>query len=593
MFVSCAAALLLVLALLTRAFLAMEYREAKARADAQRQESVRLALWRMDSAIAPILTREASRPHFHYLSFYSPDRSYTRMLRPLTDGEVIVPSPLLGDPPQFCRLHFQVEPDGRITSPRVPTGNLLDLAEADYVTPSLIADGARELARLQAIAGATPSDTIAPNVAAVQKKRNAYDASSIPSIDSKEQQRSAAETLRRQVVTRNALEQGLTSNHAWTANSTRPEQTISELVPLWVERDDAEPELLLLRSVELDSQRTTQGVWIDWPTLRAWLCEQTSDLLDGTDIRPVSAVDAAPGPTRLASIPASLALGPAPAASLATITPTRATLLLAWLATVTSVAATGFGLRLLHADQRRRARFVSAVTHELRTPLTTFCLYSEMLADGMVSSDDKRQQYLQTLKRESVRLARIVENVLSHARLSDLRGERTTTPIELDQAVRAMAPRLEARLAEAGLQLALDLPGAPCTVDADEAALERILMNLADNAAKYAADATDKRVHLSLHADDHHATVQVSDHGPGIEPHVAKRLFQAFERGPADQTIGRPGLGLGLSLSRSLAREMGGTLEALHEPGHGAIVALTLPIVSRGTTEQSKINAIK
>src|SRR6185503_16178753 len=91
--------------------------------------------------------------------------------------------------------------------------------------------------------------------------------------------------------------------------------------------------------------------------------------------------------------------------------PTRVTLAVAWLAVAGSLAAVGLALRRTVDLSERRNRFASSVTHELRTPLTTFRLYSEMLADGMVTDAAQRQVYLDTLKSESSRLATLVENV--------------------------------------------------------------------------------------------------------------------------------------------------------------------------------------
>src|SRR5690606_38311165 len=78
---------------------------------------VRLALWRMDSALTPVIAQEAARPYFHYLPFYPFERAYTELWQEVRPGEVVAPSPLLTAEAPFIRLHFQIEPDGRLTSP--------------------------------------------------------------------------------------------------------------------------------------------------------------------------------------------------------------------------------------------------------------------------------------------------------------------------------------------------------------------------------------------------------------------------------------------------------------------------------------------
>src|SRR4029450_11528739 len=104
--------------------------------------------------------------------------------------------------------------------------------------------------------------------------------------------------------------------------------------------------------------------------------------------------------------------------------PIRFALCLAWGCMMLAVAAVMMLLQGPLSLSQRRGAFVSAVTHELRTPLTTFKMYSEMLADGMVTEENKRQQYLATLCSEANRLSHLVENVLAYARLE--RGSART-----------------------------------------------------------------------------------------------------------------------------------------------------------------------
>ena len=94
--------------------------------------------------------------------------------------------------------------------------------------------------------------------------------------------------------------------------------------------------------------------------------------------------------------------------------------------------AVGFSLRATILYAERRGRFASTVTHELRTPLTTFRMYSEMLAKGMVP-EEKRAEYTSVLERESVRLSRLVENVLAYARIEEGHAgvERESLPVDV------------------------------------------------------------------------------------------------------------------------------------------------------------------
>src|SRR5262249_19009022 len=108
-----AGALIVMIALgwVTARVLELESREAQARSDAQYQEALRLALWRMDSWFAPRLAREAARPYFEYLSYYPQERAYTRILNEISKGEVLTPSPLLTFTSEYFPIHFQVNDD--------------------------------------------------------------------------------------------------------------------------------------------------------------------------------------------------------------------------------------------------------------------------------------------------------------------------------------------------------------------------------------------------------------------------------------------------------------------------------------------------
>src|SRR5205814_1115830 len=178
---------------------------------------------------------------------------------------------------------------------------------------------------------------------------------------------------------------------------------------------------------------------------REALLADARDLLPGASLRPlVTAPDPADqavlGRT-LAAIPAEL-VAPAPVlGELPAWSPVRSTLLATWIAALGAMIAIALVLRASMELAERRGRFVSAVTHELRTPLTTFCLYSQMLADGMVKTDEDKRTYARTLNSESQRLARIVESVLEYARLGR-RHSNGKTPIAAPDLLERLAPPL-------------------------------------------------------------------------------------------------------------------------------------------------------
>jgi signal transduction histidine kinase len=220
------------------------------------------------------------------------------------------------------------------------------------------------------------------------------------------------------------------------------------------------------------------------------------------------------------------------------------------------------------------------VTHELRTPLTTFRLYSEMLAQGMLPDETQRQRYLDTLRVEADRLARLVDNVLSYARLERGRAGSHREPITLRALLDRCMERLTERAAQAGLELRTEsqLELSELTVVTDASAVEQILFNLVDNAAKYAGRCSDRVLHVTIDRDRNQVQIRVQDHGPGVSNRVERRLFQPFSKSAEDAAHTAPGVGLGLALSRRLAKELGGQLTLEKNSPSGATFLLSLPM---------------
>ena len=127
----------------------LERAEAKARRQAALEENLQLALWRMDSALAPLMAEESARPYFTYSPVYPAERAFTRMFAEIERGDVLMTSPLLTFRSPQTRLHFQFGPDGRLSSPQVPSGNMLDHAETGYLSPELLDKASRRLADLE------------------------------------------------------------------------------------------------------------------------------------------------------------------------------------------------------------------------------------------------------------------------------------------------------------------------------------------------------------------------------------------------------------------------------------------------------------
>jgi signal transduction histidine kinase len=232
--------------------------------------------------------------------------------------------------------------------------------------------------------------------------------------------------------------------------------------------------------------------------------------------------------------------------------------------------------RASEAEAARKTSFVANVSHEFKTPLTTIRLYAELLGQGRVADGAKQKDYLRTIGRETERLARLVGNALDYSRLEQGRKKYDLAALDLRAELAQLLDTHGPRLAEAGLALKRELPAEPLTVATDRDALGPIVLNLLDNAAKYAAAGGAVTVALAGKPGGG-ATVRVLDRGPGVPAAQRERIFEKFHRVDDRLTAEQPGAGLGLSIARQLARGLGGGLRCEPREGGGACFTLELP----------------
>jgi signal transduction histidine kinase len=145
----------------------------------------------------------------------------------------------------------------------------------------------------------------------------------------------------------------------------------------------------------------------------------------------------------------------------------------------------------------------------------------------------------------------------------------------IDELLESMRERLESRLSASGLHLVIDGPS-DLRVRADHAAVEHILFNLIDNAAKYASVSEPPVVTITSAPVGDAVFLRICDHGPGIPSSEIRRIFRPFHKSAHEAAETKPGVGLGLALSRRLAQEQGGELRCLPR-AQGACFELRLP----------------
>jgi len=525
----------------------LERSELRARAESDYQESLRLAMWRMDSWLSLFLAREAARPR--------------------TDTPLASPAPDLES--DYLLLRFEIDPDGKVTSPQVPLGpneRIHGMSVENRDRLAVILEHHRPYLRLGAVRSAVAR---ADSLVDAKLARLADSELEIAEVDWSDSQR---------LKTQNEFDARVACTvprPPGTESAGR--QVIAWLTPPGTEGD---PALVFLRRIESGSAESFQGFILDWPRVRERLLFEIRDLFPDAELERMTLASAPFDPLGggLANIPATLVTLPPTPVKQPWITSGRATLALAWFAAIVAMVAVGATLRKSIDLGERRRRFVSAVTHELRTPLTTFQMYSEMLADGVVSSEDQRREYLRTLKDEARRLSSMVSNVLAHARLEKGRAPHRFEEMNLDTLISSVRPPLERRVGSSGMTLDVASDSSDSTsLTVDAEAIGRILESLVDNAAKYADGLEPPTIHLDAATTNGSLILTVRDHGPGVLRAHSEAIFGPFERGNRDPSDPIPGVGLGLALSRDLARDMGGDLTLETMTGRGAMFRLVLP----------------
>jgi len=519
---------------------------------------------------------EGARPCFEYRAFYPAERAYTRMFAQLEPGEVLVPSPLLTEDSQYVLLHFQLGPDGPPSSPQVPTGNMRDLAESGYTTHERIVASA---ARLEELKGLLDRDVLLASLP-FETVREAAPARPAVVVKAEQWAQNRQDQDARNVTEWQARARTYQQVAVGNVNAANPQMLTGDvregiLSPLWLGEA-----LLLARRVVAEGAVHVQGCWLDWPSLREQLTESVRDLLPSARLERVLPKSDSGQEHMLAALPVRLVPGSLPLDAERSPSLTGASLLVAWACVLVAAAAVAVLLRGVVTLSERRGAFVSAVTHELRTPLTTLRMYAEMLAEGMVPDEDKRRTYLGTLRAEADRLGHLVENVLAYARLEKGRQRRHLEAVRLGALLERVQSRLADRARHAGMRLAVEAEPEALSLEvrADTSAVEQILFNLVDNACKYAASASEPVIHIEASRDGKSAVLAVRDHGPGISEKDARTIFLPFRKSARDAANSAPGVGLGLALSRRLARAMGGDLRADRCTGAGARFVLTLSL---------------
>jgi signal transduction histidine kinase len=539
----------------------------------------------LERELTDLTLREENRSFLEYRYFYVP----AGQLPGLAGLER---SPLAGLPEDPAIIGwFQREPDGSLLSPMRPRATESQLARDNLENaddPALLAREAEVLGLLAGLTFAAPAAQVraplaesSPPPSKVGSLMNTLDRGirgragrEYQSVQSWQQSISAYQNEEVEV-------QQLLPTQAPALGQARKDVQVS---PFAGQRLGAD-HFVLSRSVHIGDEVRYQGLLLALPALEAGLGRR---VLEGTELSPYVALAwDSPAPTRryafthrfappFQDLSVTAALGRIPGQAPAGTTPVGvlSALLLVLCGLGGVVLYRMVAVRLEYAA--RRGDFVAAVSHELKTPLTSIRMMAEILRDGMVPDDARRQQYYQTITAEAERLSRLIGNVLTLARLERRTpsGERVAGDAGevLRQAVDMLGPHARELGFTLEVRVASGLP--PVLMDRD--ALLQVLVNLLDNALKFSAEAEDKRVVIEADAEGRGVLLRVRDHGPGVPPRQLRHIFEPFFRGERELTRRTRGTGIGLALVEGLVGRMGGRVQARNHPEGGLEVSVGL-----------------
>jgi len=226
-----------------------------------------------------------------------------------------------------------------------------------------------------------------------------------------------------------------------------------------------------------------------------------------------------------------------------------------------------------------KSGFVADVSHELKTPLALIRMFAEMLKDGRVASQEKRQEYYEVILRESTRLTDLINNILDFSRIDAGRKEYHLEPTDVaavvEQTYAAYRPQLEHAGFEHELRVERDLP----PVDADRGAIAQILVNLIANAIKYSDDEKSVLIEVTgdLRRNRRGVLISVHDKGIGITPEDRGVLTEGFYRASDSRVQDKTGTGLGLAVVRHIIDAHGGSLDVESRLVKGSTFRVFLP----------------
>jgi len=519
-FLAFLAIVMIAMAWITMTVLHLQRENLETQRQAMIEESVRLALWRMDAAISPLILEESARPYFDYWASVDDSRNQREKKERSWDTNTIQVASSPDVNLYFNAFLTKDEKNPAITSPQVSStephgqeslkGKDAEEARRNKKQLEVLNDNIsveklqRALDQAQQVeqASTVSGDTLNNDQAVLSLRENNDAANNAPAQpqasgssltaqgrrsgwgEYSQRQSQSVQTKSKLLASKNRLYDAQNAAQEIPAetyknpsggakqpsakpvtgkksNARAASGKLSAPATL-VKEDVMRPVwsgnfLLLARKVNVDGQNVIQGVWLNWDNIRKKLLDSVRDLFPQANLVQADPASEAGKAHLLAYLPARFVPGTPASLPAISESPLKLPLIVAWMFVGLAVLAFAALLFGTTSLSERRAAFVSAVTHELRTPLTTFRMYSEMLVENMIKDETKKKHYLDTLYKESNRLGHLVENVLAYARLERGAGGRTMESVSVGAILDRAIDPLMRRALEAGMELVIDV----------------------------------------------------------------------------------------------------------------------------------------
>ena len=226
--------------------------------------------------------------------------------------------------------------------------------------------------------------------------------------------------------------------------------------------------------------------------------------------------------------------------------------------------------------EQLRRDFIADVSHELRTPLTSIQGFSEALLDGVAGDGPMQEEYFKVIHRESLRLNRLINELLDLARLEAGKINWELNPIEMPdlftEVLFKLKPQLEEKQIRVEQEIAPDVPVVP----GNEERIEQVLINLLENAIRFSLPGGTIKIQAAFYVNE--VKINVSDQGPGIPEKDLPYIWGRFYRVEKSRSRTLGGIGLGLAIVKQIVENHGGNVAVSSREGAGSTFSFTLPV---------------